>query len=121
MRILLLTLAVAGICGVAIAQERTVVVPRGNKPFSVQKHVMVRIPVKSISGSRIEIKVDGAAKLDATNNIRELVNGMPVIGNTVKEFVLRPIEKGQVIVTITITPPQPTAKAEVRKIQFEVK
>jgi len=118
---LVLALALAGVCGVALADERTVIVPKDEKPFAVEKDDLVRLTGKGIAGSKIEVKVDGPAKVEATSNIRELVNGRPIIGNSVKEFDLKPTDKGKVTVTITVTPPQPDAKAKVTKIEFEVK
>ena len=121
MKTLVLALALAGVCGVALADERTVIVPKDEKPFAVEKDDLVRLTGKGIAGSKIEVKVDGPAKVEATSNIRELVNGRPIIGNSVKEFDLKPTDKGKVTVTITVTPPQPDAKAKVTKIEFEVK
>lgn len=105
----------------AFADERTVVVPKDDKPFAVEKADLVRLTGKGIAGSKIEVKVDGPAKVEATRNVRELVNGHTVIGNSVKEFDIKLTEKGKVTVTISVTPPQPGAEAKVTKIEFEVK
>jgi hypothetical protein len=121
MKNLFLALAFVGACGVGLADERTVVVPRDDKPFAVEKTDLVRLTGKGIAGSKIEVKVDGPAKLEATSNVRELVNGRPIIGNSVKEFDLKATDTGKVTVTITVTPPQPDAQAKVTKIEFEVK
>lgn len=121
MKTLVLSLALAGVCGVALADERTVIVPKDGNPFTVEKEDLVRLTGKAIAGSKIEIKVEGPAKVEATSNVRDLVNGRPIIGNSVKEFDLKPTDTGKVTVTITVTPPQPDAKAKVTKIEFEVK
>ena len=49
------------------------------------------------------------------------MNGRPIIGNSIKEFDLKPTDTGNVTVTITVTPPQTEANAKVTKIEFEVK
>ena len=81
----------------------------------------MRLTGKGIAGSKIEVKVDGPAKVETTSIVRQVENGHPVIGNTVKEFDLKPTDKGKVTVTITVTPPQPDATPKVTKIEFEVK
>jgi len=120
-RNLLLALALVGVCGQALADERTVVVPKGDKSFSVEKSDIVRLTGKGIAGSTIEMKVDGPAKVETTSTIRELINGRPLIGNQIKEFDLKPTDQGKVTATITVTPPQPGATPKVTKIEFEVK
>ena len=121
MKTLILSAALLGFCGVAGADEQTVVVPQDNKPFAVEKADLVRLTGKGIAGSKIEAKVEGPAKVAATSDVRELVQGRVVIGNSVKEFDLKPSGKGKVTVTITVTPPQPGAAAVVTKYEFEVK
>lgn len=121
MKSLVLALALAGVCGVALADERTVVVPKDDKPFTVEKGDLVRLTGKGIAGSKIEAKVEGPAKVEATSAVRELVKGRPVIGNQIKEFDLKPSGTGKVKVTITVTPPQPDTKPTVTTFEFEVK
>jgi hypothetical protein len=121
MKTLLAVLVLVGACGVALADERTVVVPTGDKPFSVGKDDLVRLTGKGIAGSKVTIKVEGPAKVESTSNVRELVNGQVVIGNTVTEYDLKPNGLGKVTVTITVAPPQPDAAAKVTKVVFEVK
>lgn len=115
----LLAMLVAG--GLVVAGEQSVVVPKDDKPFTVQKTDTVRLTGKGIAGSKIEAKVDGPAKVEATITIREVADGKTVIGNQIKEFDLKPTAKGKVTVTITVTPPQPDAEPKVTKYQFEVK
>lgn len=121
MKTLFLALALAGVTGFALADDQTVIVPKDDNPFTVQKSDLVRLTGKGIAGSKIEAKVDGPAKVEASLDVRELVNGKPIIGNSVKEFDLKPTDTGKVTVTITVTPPQPNAQAKVTKIEFEVK
>jgi hypothetical protein len=121
MRSLCLAVALFGVCGVAVAAERTVIVPTDDKPFTVEKDDVVRLTGKGIAGAKIEAKVTGPAKVETTSLVRELAGGRPVIGNQVKEFDLKPTGKGKVTVTITVTPPQPDAKPTETKYEFEVK
>jgi hypothetical protein len=121
MKALTFTLALAGVCGVVLAGDRTVVVPNDEKPFSVEKDHVVRLTGKGIAGSKFEIKIDGPAKVEAKSKIRELVGGSSVIGNSITEFDLMLIGKGKVTATITVTPPQPDLKARVTKFEFQVR
>jgi hypothetical protein len=108
------------LCGVALAEERTVVLPRDNKPFTVAQSDIVRLIGMGISGSKIEAKVEGAAKIETVSIVKEL-NGKPLIGNQVKIFDLKPTGPGKATATITVTPPQPGSRSEVTKFEFEVK
>jgi hypothetical protein len=101
--------------------DRTVIVPKDVKPFTVEKTDVVRLTGKGIAGSKIEIKVDGPAKVEATSTIKELNNGEPLIGGFTKEFDLKPTDAGKLTVTITVTSPQPDAKPKETKYEFEVK
>jgi hypothetical protein len=121
MKTFVLALALAGLCGVVLADERTVIVPIGDKPFTVQKTDFVRLTGKGIAGSKIEATVNGPAKVETISNVRELVNGQPIIGNSIQEFDLKPTGSGKVTVTITVTPPQSGATPKVTKVEFEVK
>ena len=118
---LVVTLAFAGICGRALADERTVIVPTDNQPFTVEKTDIVRLTGKGIAGSKIEAMVRGPAKVEATSIVRQMTNGQPLLGGMVKEFDLKLTDTGKVTVTITVTPPQPGAKPKVTRFQFEVK
>jgi hypothetical protein len=122
MKPLVSLLVLVGIGAFAIADDRTVVVPKDEKPFTVEleKTDIVRISVKSVAQSVIEIKVDGPAKLQATSIIKELNNGKPLIGALVKEFDLKPTDVGKVTVTITVIA-NPDAKPKETKYEFEVK
>ena len=121
MKALVFALALACSTCQAFQNERTVVVPADDKPFVVEQDDFVRLTGKGIAGSRIEIKVTGPANLELTSNVRELHSGRSLIGNTTKEFDLKPSGPGKVTATITVTPPQPDAKAKVTKYEFEVK
>ena len=110
MRKLVLALVIIGFCSVALADERTVILPRDNRPFTVTQGDIVRLIGMGIAGSKIEAKVEGSAKIETTSNIKELSNGKPLIGNQVKVFDLKPTGPGKVTATITVTPPQPDAR-----------
>src|SRR5260370_29357784 len=118
---LVLTLAFAGIGGSALADDRMVIVPTDNQPFTAEKSDVVRLTGKGIAGSKIEATVKGPAKIEATSIVRQLTNGQPLLGGMVKEFDLKLTDTGKVTVTITVTPPQPGAKPKVTRIQFDVK
>jgi hypothetical protein len=122
MKTLVSTLALVGICSIAFADDRTVIVPKDDKPFTVEKDNIVRLTGIGISGSKIEIKLDGPAKVEATSVVWEFNNGTPLIGGFfTKEFELKPTDTGKVTVTITVTPRQPDAKPKEMKYEFEVK
>jgi hypothetical protein len=120
MRSLVAALVLVGLCGVALGEERTVVVPKDNKPFTVQQSEYVRLTGKGIGGSQIEAKVTGPAKIEATSGLREVTEGETLIGVYKKEFDLKPTGTGKVTVTITIKPPQPDAKDKVTRYVFTV-
>ncbi len=117
---LCLVLPVLGFTGMVQGAQRTVVVPRDNKPFKVTEKVIVRLTGKGIAGSKIEAKVQGKAKIVETNNVSERSNGHVVIGTSIKEFEIKPSDKGKVKVTITVTPPQPGSEPKVTEHEFEV-
>jgi len=114
-------IALAGIGGTALADERMVIIPTDNQPFTAEKSDIVRLTGKGIAGSKIEATVKGPAKVEATSIVRQLTNGQPLLGGMVKEFDLKLTDTGKVTVTITVTPPQPGAKPKVTRIQFDVK
>lgn len=121
MKTFALILSLIALSGTARADERTVIVPGDDKPFTVEMGDLVRLTGKGISGSRIEATVDGPAKVESISVIRRVSNGRPLIGAYSKEFDLKPTEAGKVTVTITTTPPQPDAEPIVSKYTFEVK
>jgi hypothetical protein len=100
--------------------ERSVVIPEDNTSFKVEQTDTVRLTGKGIAGAKITVKIDGPAKLVATNRIFRRRNGNPLIGLGNKEIEIKPTGKGTVKVTITSTPPQPDEKPTVEKYQFEV-
>jgi uncharacterized cupredoxin-like copper-binding protein len=115
------TLIVACACSLIVADDRVVIVPKDDQPFTVKTGDVVRVSEKGISGSKIEAKVDGPAKIENTNTVRELRGGKGVLGSTVKEFEVKPTGTGKVTVTITVTPPQPSALPKKSAYEFEVK
>jgi hypothetical protein len=120
MRPLLVALTLS-VIGAALAEDQTVVVPKDDKPFTVDKSTIVRLTGKGIAGSKITAQVTGPAKIETTSTVRELRNGRPLIGNHVKEFDIKPTGSGKVTVTVTVIPPQPGAEQKLTKFEFDVK
>jgi hypothetical protein len=90
----------------ARADDPTVVTPEDAVPFKVDNTDVVRLTAKGISGSDFQIKiVAGPAKVDATWNVSNRVNGKHPIGTVVKEYDIKPTDKGKVKLKITVTPP----------------
>lgn len=121
MKSLVLGLVLAGVCSAAVAERRTVIVPKDDKPVTVEMSDLVRLTGKGIAGAKIEIDVEGPAKLATTSVIREVKNGRPLIGGSIKEFELQPTGAGDVTATITVAPPQPGARAKTNVFEFKVK
>jgi hypothetical protein len=105
----------------ASAGERSVIVPVGDKPCEVSENDTVRVTANGISGSKIEVKVSGKAKVESETTVIERAGGQNKIGSTVKEFDIKPTGKGKVTVTVTVTPPQPDAKPKVTEVEIDVK
>jgi hypothetical protein len=97
-----------------------IIMPLDTTPFKVSEKDVVRLVESGIAGSQIEAKVTGPAKVEFAATIRQFKNGKPLIGNTMKEFNIKPSGKGKVKVTVTVTPPQPNAKPKVTTYDFEV-
>ncbi len=125
MKSLLVILALLGpvfAVGLADAADKpiTVVVPLDEKAFKVGEKNLVRLSGEGIAGSKIELRVDGVAKVTATEVISRRKGGQPLLGVTIKEFVLTPTGKGKVTAKLTVTPPQPDARPKVTEYEFEV-
>lgn len=114
-----LALLVAG--SLTLAADRTVIVPNDTKPFTVEKTDIVRLTGKGIAGAKIEAKVEGPAKVVNENSVFQRVGGKNLIGSQIKEFEIQPTDTGKITVTITVTPPQPDAKATKTTYHFEAK
>jgi hypothetical protein len=114
---------ILGLASTAVAADevRTVIVPADTTPFDVQQTDVVRLVEKGIAGAKIEAQVEGPAKIVATNSLRNLNKGRPLIGGQTREFDLKPTGPGAVTVTITMKPPQPNAEARITKYTFTVK
>ncbi len=117
-RLVLVVVALAA-CSVAQAEERVVVIPRDNTPFTVAEDEVVRLTGKGIAGAKIVAAVEGPAKVVAENAITERVKGKPIVGPGNREFEIKPTGKGTVKVTITSTPPTGD-KPAVSQYEFEV-
>jgi hypothetical protein len=93
-----------------VASAADVVEVEGSKPAKVKKSDLVRITATGIAGADIKVRVTGAGKLQATNNIRKIKNGQVVIGSNIKEFMIKPEKEGTIKVKVTIknpTAPEP--------------
>ncbi len=121
MKPLICTLTLMCLGSVVLAEDRVVIIPKDDTPFTVNKSDLVRFSEKGIAGSKIEAKVAGPAQLESTNLVRELRGGKSLIGNVVKEFEVKPTNLGRVTVTITVTPPQPGAQPRILNFEFDVK
>lgn len=114
----------ASICLVTLfalcATAADIVDVEGGKPATVGMDDVVRITGTGIAGAEISAQVAGAGKLDATNNVRKIKDGQPVIGSSIKEFMIKPTKKGTIEVTVTVTNPT-AAKPMQTKYQIEVK
>jgi hypothetical protein len=114
---LMVVSAVAVVCTIAIAADqgnsdaaapsaaahRQVVIVEGDKPAKVEVGNVVRVEGSGPSGMvEITAKTEGPVKLIATNDVRRIVNGSPMIGAMVREFEVRAQAKGtgKIIVTI---------------------
>jgi hypothetical protein len=115
-----LALSVA-VIGLAFGADRVVVTPKDTKPFKVGKKDIVRLTGQGIAGSKIEATVTGPARIENTNNVSERVGGSTVIGNSIKEFEVKPTGKGKVKVKITVTPPIPGSTPKETEYEFEVR
>jgi hypothetical protein len=101
------------------AEDVSVVSIRGTKPFKVTQADIVRLTGEGIAGSTTTIQITGKAKLEQKATIRELVNGMPLIGASKTEFDLQPTDKGPVTAVITVTFPNGGAP-KVTTYKFDV-
>jgi hypothetical protein len=108
------------VAGGSRAADETVVVPFGdNKPTVVSEKETVRINAAGISGSKIEVDVTGAAKVDKKTKIVKRTGDKDLIGVTEEEYDIKPTEKGKATVKVTITPPN--GKAIVKTYEIEIK
>jgi hypothetical protein len=98
--------------------ERTVIVPVGDKPCQVTTKEVVRITAKGIAGSTIDVKVVGKAK-DTKFRVIERAGGQPAIGSTVEEHEIQPTGPGTIKVKVTIKPPN--GDAETKEYEIVVK
>jgi len=123
-------LACIVVAGIAFAEQgkgdvadENLIVVQDTKPavkFSVEKSDLVRFTGSGIAGADISAKVEGPAKIVHAYNVRTLVNGRPLIGAGVKEFIVKPSAAGEVTLTITVKSPIPNTPPEVSKYTFSV-
>jgi hypothetical protein len=111
--------------GSVMADDKEVIVPYGYKKTEVSEKDTVRISAKAPEGSKIQVIVSGAAKLDTTSVVIQKEGAAPVAGATVKEFEIKPTGKGKVTVTVTTVARQnggpSVLKSTVETYEFEVK
>jgi hypothetical protein len=112
----MLVSAVAVICAAAIAADqdnpdaaapaaahRQVVIVEGDKPAKVEVGDIVRVEGSGPSGMvKITAKTEGPVKLVATNDIRRIVNGSPMIGAMIREFEVKAQGKGTAKIIVTV-------------------
>lgn len=112
--------SVFALVSAANAQERTVVIPEDNTPFSVSEEAVVRLTGQGIAGATITAEVKGPARIIAENALRWIAKGKGKVGSGNKEFEVTPTGKGKVTVTITSTSPISRQKPTVTKYEFDV-
>ena len=120
-RLVFALVSVLVLASVVRADERVVVVPEDNSPFTVDNDAVVRLTGQGIAGAKITAEVQGPAKVIAENVLRWVVKGHNKIGLGNREFEIKPTGKGTVTATITSTPPIPGQEPTVTLYQFEVK
>jgi hypothetical protein len=104
----------------SVAAERTVVVPRGSRPFDVKHDVIVRFVITAAQGSHISTHLEGPATIESENDVTELMDGRFPLGVVTKEYELKPSGKGEVKFDVTITPPQPGSDSTIKHFKFTV-
>lgn len=113
-------LIMASVLGVALSAPAIAddyVVPQDTKPFKITTKEIVRIPVRGIAGTSVEVKVDGKAK-EKVNSVNGRKAGVPLTGPGNQEVEIKPSASGKVKVTLTVKPPNGPSTETV--YEFEV-
>jgi hypothetical protein len=73
-----------------------------DEPVTVEMSDIIRVTGRGIAGAQITIDVKGAGKLNASNNVRKIKDGL---GSQVKEFLIQPTKPGKITVKVTVKNP----------------
>ena len=80
-----------------------VVIVQGEAPAKVKVGQIIRVQGSAPAGqAEMSVKIEGPVKLVRTNDVAKVVDGRPLIGETIREFEVRARKKGKATVTITI-------------------
>ena len=102
------------------AAHRQVVIVEGDKSAKVEVGNVVRVEGSGPSGMvEITAKTEGPVKLVATNDVRRIVNGSPMIGEMVREFEVKAQAKGTGKIVVTIDN-RITKKTETKGFTVEI-
>src|SRR5262245_50135569 len=105
------TFITAGLAAAAVAFSALgavaadIVEVEGSKPVKLQMTDIVRVIGKGIAGAQIAAEVSGAGKLDAENKVRRMKDGHPLIGTTVREYLIKPTMAGRISIKVTVKNP----------------
>lgn len=122
MRKMLLALIASGVATVALAGDRTVVVPLGgDKATTVQTTEYIRIPASTNAGGTIKVESKGPVKLAAETVVLERTGNSNVVGKLSKEYDYKPTGKGKVTIVVSTTLPGQEASPTKTTYEIEVK
>ena len=98
-----------------------VVVTNDAVPFTVEVHEIIRVTGEGIAGSTIQIEINQSPlKVERVAEIRNVQNGSTPISTTIKEYELKPKDKGKAKVDVVVTPPQPGSSPNITVYEFEI-
>jgi hypothetical protein len=91
----------------------------GTKPVTVQKDKLIRITGRGIAGGTVTLKLEGVGKIDRTYNVTKVKNGQILLGALIKEFIIKPTEKGKITATVTRKTPSGESETDTYEITVE--